>query len=160
MFKKALLIVAIVTTSLIAGDANSTKEVIKKAPKEVQQRVKFSKNFCSAVEEAKKQMRPIFFLVTSHKCKYCVIFENSVLKDEVVIKALNSGFVSLEVFVDDGDYIPREFRKPGTPALWFLYPNGDSMFQPIMGALDKENFLKALTTVNEAFLEATMGGKN
>ena len=47
--------------------------------------------------------------------------------------------------------MPRELWQPGTPAIWFLNSNGEPMFQPLMGAVDAENFLKAVAIVKQEF---------
>jgi hypothetical protein len=47
--------------------------------------------------------------------------------------------------------MPRELYRPGTPAIWFLLPSGEPMFEPVMGAIDANNFLKALSIVEKEF---------
>lgn len=47
--------------------------------------------------------------------------------------------------------MPRELWRPGTPAIWFLLPSGEPMFEPVMGAIDANNFLKALDIVKKEF---------
>jgi thioredoxin-related protein len=113
--------------------------------------VKFASDFQSGVKEATQNNKPIFFLFSRHSCKYCVIFENETLKDATVIKALNKDFTSIVSFTDEHDYTPRELWRPGTPTLWFLDSKGEPMFDALVGAVDKENFLKALALVKEEF---------
>ena len=47
--------------------------------------------------------------------------------------------------------MPRELYRPGTPAIWFLLPSGEPMYQPLMGAIDAPKFLEALNIVKEEF---------
>jgi thioredoxin-related protein len=113
--------------------------------------IHWAKDFKSGIEEATKQKKPVLFVFSSHKCKYCVMLEETTFKDKKVIEALNRDFVSVVSYTDERDYTPDELVRPGTPTLWFLLSNGEPMFQPLMGAVDAENFLKALAIVKEEF---------
>ena len=75
------------------------------------------------------------------------------LKIKKVIEALNKDFTSIISYTDEKDYTPQELWRPGTPAIWFLLPSGEPMFQPIMGAVDAANFLSALEIVKKEFAE-------
>lgn len=113
--------------------------------------IQWAKDFNSGVEQAKKEHKPILFISSRHTCKYCVILDNTTLKDKVVVKALQRDFVSIISYSDEGDYIPKRLWRPGTPAIWFLNSNGEPMFQPIPGAIDAKNFLNALAIVKKEF---------
>jgi len=121
--------------------------------------VKWAKNFQSGIKSAKEQNKPVFFVFSRHTCKYCVMLDETTLKNDKVIKALNKDFVSIISYNDDGDYTPRELFSPGTPALWFLLPSGEPMYQPLMGAMDADNFLKALAIVKGDFEKNKSAGK-
>ena len=113
--------------------------------------IKWSKDYNSGIEDAKKVNKPVLFVSSRHTCKYCVILDNTTFKDKRVIKVLNSDFVSIISYSDEQDYMPKELWQPGTPAIWFLLPSGEPMYQPLMGALDANNFLKAVAIVKEEF---------
>ena len=113
--------------------------------------VLWEKDFKSGVEKAQKLGKPLFFVSSRHSCKYCVILEEKTFTNKDVIEKLNKEFVSVISYSDENDYMPRELWRPGTPALWFLDPDGIPMFQPIMGAVDAQNFLKALHIVKTEF---------
>lgn len=113
--------------------------------------VDWSKDYHSALKKAKEQNKPVLFISSRHSCKYCVMLDETTLKDERVVKELNEDFISVTSYSDERDYMPRELWRPGTPAIWFLMPSGEPMYEPIMGAVDAQNFLKALTIVNEEF---------
>ena len=133
MFKKIIFIMLLLATSLFSSE------------------IKWAKDFKSGMKDAKAQSKPVLFVFSRHTCKYCVILEETTFKDERVIKALGRDFVSIVSYTDENDYTPRELWRPGTPSLWFLKPDGEPMFQPIMGAVDAENFLKALAIVKDEF---------
>ena len=121
--------------------------------------VKWAKDYDSGILEAARFSKPVVFISSRHTCKFCVILDNTTLKDKRVVKALNRDYVSIIAYSDDNDYMPRELYQPGTPAIWFLLPSGEPMFQPIMGAVDAENFLKALAVVKEEFDNLSKTGK-
>jgi thioredoxin-related protein len=99
------------------------------------------------------------FISSRHTCKYCVILEDETLSDPDVIKELNKDFISVVSYSDDNDYIPQELWRPGTPAIWFLNPDGSPMYQPLMGAYPKEPFLYALSVVKKEFKKNKESGK-
>ncbi len=113
--------------------------------------IKWSKDYKSGIEYAIKVNKPVLFVSSRHTCRYCVVLDNTTFKDERVIKELNSNFVSIISYSDEKDYMPRELWRPGTPALWFLMPDGKPIYQPLMGAVDANNFLEALAIVKKDF---------
>ncbi|EDZ61757.1 putative thioredoxin [Sulfurimonas gotlandica GD1] len=121
--------------------------------------VKWAKDYNTGIIEAARFSKPVLFISSRHTCKFCVILDNGTLKDKRVVEALNRDYVSIIAYSDENDYMPRELYQPGTPAIWFLLPSGEPMFQPIMGAIDAENFLKALAVVKEEFDSFTKTGK-
>jgi len=134
--RKILLTIALLlTTSLMAGE------------------IHWAKDFKSGIEEATKENKPVLFVFSRHTCKYCVILEKTTFSDPKVIKELNKSFVSIIAYSDEGDDMPQELWRPGTPTIWFLLPNGQPMFQPLMGAVKEDAFLQALDIVKKEFSE-------
>lgn len=133
MFKKIILTVLILALSLTASE------------------IKWAKDFETGIKEATKVNKPILFVFSRHSCHYCKVLDETTFQDEEVIEALNKDFVSIISYTDENDYTPRELWRPGTPTLWFLKPDGEPLFQPLVGAVDAENFLKALEIVKKDF---------
>lgn len=115
--------------------------------------IKWAKDYNAGIEEAKKANKPVLFISSRHTCKYCVQLDETTLKDEKVIKELNKDFISIISYSDDNDYMPKELWHPGTPAIWFLLPDGEPMFQPLMGAIKSKNLLEAIDIVRKKFDE-------
>ena len=113
--------------------------------------VKWQKDLKQAQANATKMDKPILFVSSRHTCKYCVILEEKTFGDERVIKALNEDFISFTSWSDEGDIVPPELWKPGTPAIWFLLPSGQPMYEPLMGAVGPDDFLNALSIVKETY---------
>lgn len=115
--------------------------------------INWTKDYKSGIAEATKQNKPMLFISSRHSCKYCVILERTALRDPKVTNELNRNFISVVSYSDDGDYLPKELWRPGTPAIWFLDEKGDPLFQPIMGAIDAENLYRALTLVKQEYIK-------
>jgi thioredoxin-related protein len=113
--------------------------------------IHWAKDFDSGIKMAQKEKKPVLFVFSSHQCKYCKILEKTTFTDKRVIDQLNKNFVSIIAYSDEGDAMPRELWRPGTPTLWFLLPSGQPMYQPLMGALPADSFLEALGIVKKEF---------
>lgn len=122
-------------------------------------KVAWAKDYQSGMAQAKAQNKPVLFVSSRHTCKYCVILDETTFHDEKVITALNKDFVSIIAYSDDQDFMPDALWRPGTPALWFLMPNGAPMYQPLMGAVDAPNFLEAVAIVKGDFDKIKSSGK-
>jgi thioredoxin-related protein len=141
MRKFLIYVVLVFSTSLFASGIN------------------WAKDFNSGVKEATAKNKPVLFVFSRHSCKYCVMLEETTFKDKQVIEELNKDFVSIVAYSDERDYFPRELWRPGTPTLWFLDAKGEPMFQPLVGAVDAANFLKAVDIVKKEFDSRQKAGK-
>ena len=113
--------------------------------------IDWMKDLKEAQANAMKLDKPILFVSSRHTCKYCVILERKTFGDARVIKALNEDFVSFTSWSDEGDVVPQELWRPGTPAIWFLLPSGQPMYEPLMGAVGADDFLNALSIVKKEY---------
>lgn len=118
------------------------------------------KDYASALTKAKMTKKPVMYVVSSHNCRYCMILEKNTLNDPKVIDALNRDFVSSIAYLDGGDRVPRDLITGGTPTIWFLKPDGEPLFQPLMGAIDAENFVKALAIVRDEYKKSKWDPRN
>ena len=115
--------------------------------------IHWAKDYNSGMAEAKKENKPVMFIISSHSCKYCILLENTTFQDPKIIKSVNNDFIAIRSWTDKRDYIPAAIAQntPGLPGIWFLFPNGDPMYQPLLGYVQAPNFLGALATVKTAF---------
>lgn len=109
--------------------------------------IKWEKDFQTAMEEAKKQDKIVFFVFSSKSCHFCRVFDEGTLQDDKVVSLLNKDYVSVTSYSQD-DYIPRKLISRSTPTIWFLNAKGEVLFQPIQGAVDAQTFLQYLNVVN------------
>ena len=131
--KKIVLMVLVCTSLLLSAE------------------VKWEKDYSTAVTKSKVTKKPLMFIVSNHNCRFCVQFENTTLKNPKVVQKLNSDFINAIVYIDENPIFPRQLNVPGTPGTWFLKSDGEPMYEPVMGAVDSEQFLGALDTVKQEF---------
>jgi thioredoxin-related protein len=113
--------------------------------------IKWEKDYATALKQAKALNKPMMFIISNHNCHYCVLLESTTLKDSKVVQKINANYVASIVYVDENPLFPRQLNVPGTPGTWFLKSDGELMFEPLMGAVDPTNFLKALDTVSTEY---------
>jgi len=133
MRKILINIVLLLATSLMAGEVN------------------WAKDFHSGLKSAKAQNKPMMFVISRDTCKYCIILKNTTFKDEKVTAVLNKDFIAVTSWTNENDFVPEELFTPGLPGIWFLFPNGVPMYQPMMGAQNAKDFLYALGQVKAEF---------
>lgn len=110
--------------------------------------IKWEKDYATALKQAKALHKPMMFIISNHNCRYCVQLASTTLKDPKVIQKINANYVASIVYVDEDPLFPRELYVGGTPATWFIKGDGEPLFEPLMGAVDAINFLKALDIVS------------
>jgi len=113
--------------------------------------IQWAADFQSGIKKAQQQNKPVLFVFSRHSCKYCVILEKTTFANDQVIKALNENFVSIIAYSDEGDKFPQYLWRPATPTLWFLKPNGEPIYQPLVGAVGEKYLLEALKVVKNEY---------
>lgn len=113
--------------------------------------IQWERDYQHAVQKAAQVNKPVFFVISSHDCRWCRRLETHTFSDPEVIAKLNAAFVNVIAYVDAGDFVPNELASPGTPTLWFLDTKGRAMFNPIEGSVGPTDFLKATDIVLKAF---------
>ena len=131
--KKIILGMLFVASSLLASEVN------------------WAKDYKSGIKDAVAQNKPVVFISSRHSCKWCVVLDDTTLKDPAVVKALNDDFIAIIAYSDENDYMPRDLYRPGTPAIWFLKSDGEPMYQPIPGYIKTPQMLQALAIIKEEF---------
>lgn len=109
--------------------------------------IKWEKDYATGLKASKALNKPMFFVISSHTCRFCVMYDKATLSNPKVIEKLNKDFVNVIAYVDDNAVFPHDLYAGGTPATWFIAPDAEPMFQPLMGALEPEQLIKALDIV-------------
>jgi len=136
MLKKIIFIAILSVTSLLATGVN------------------WEKDYNSGVKAAMNENKPMLFISSRHTCKYCVMLDENTLQDPKVVEVLNRDFIAVTSYSDENDYMPKDLWRPGTPSIWFLFPDGTPMYQPIPGYIKSGDFLNALGIVKKEFDKA------
>ena len=113
--------------------------------------IKWEKEYSAAIAKSKAAQKPLMFIVSNHHCRFCIQFETTTLKNPKVVQKLNADFISAIVYIDENPLFPRQLNVPGTPGTWFLKSDGEPMYQPVMGAVESEQFLNALDMVKQEY---------
>lgn len=111
--------------------------------------IHWEKDLSKAIERAFKEQKPLMVLVTKNGCRWCDVLKQTTLKNDKVVAVLNRDFVSYEGIVDENS-VPSALITHGTPATWFI-KGKTPMFEPIMGAVEREDYLKALDIVKQEY---------
>jgi thioredoxin-related protein len=115
--------------------------------------VKWEKDIGAAVERAAKEQKPLMVVVTKIGCRWCDVLKQNTLRNPKVVSLINHDFVAYEGVVDEGT-VPQSLMTQGTPATWFI-KDKTPMFEPIMGAVGSEDFLKALDIVKQEYKKSS-----
>ncbi|MFZ2889542.1 thioredoxin family protein [Sulfuricurvum sp.] len=115
--------------------------------------IKWEKEISTAVEKGVKEQKPLMLLVTKNGCRWCDVLKQTTLKNSKVVAIINQDFIAYEGIVDKNT-VPPSLMTQGTPATWFI--KGKSpMFEPIMGAVESDDFLKVLEIVKQEYKKST-----
>ena len=125
-------------------------------------KIKWVKDFQTAITQAQKEHKPIIFIASKHECKYCKMLKETTLKDNQVIKMINKNFIPLNLYLDEETsfvpYMVAVYTK-GFPTIWFLDPHAKALFQPIGGYIGSKTMIQALDMVTQVYNEAEKKGK-
>ncbi len=113
--------------------------------------IKLEKDYETALKQSKAQNKPMMFIISNHNCHFCVQFESTALSNPKVVQKLNKEYIAAIVYVDKNPIFPNNLYVGGTPATWFLKSDGEPLFEPLMGAVDTTEFLKALDIVSDEY---------
>lgn len=111
--------------------------------------LRWETTIAGAVERGIKEGKPLMVLVTKTGCKWCDVLKQKTLNDPKISVMLNRDFVLYEGVVEKGN-VPPSLMTGGTPATWFI-KGKTPMFEPIMGAVERDDFLKALEIVKQEY---------
>lgn len=103
----------------------------------------------AALQEAKKENKSVYMLITSADCRWCRKFENTTLQEEIVINRLKEKYILLHVDRDEDDF-PSKFKRERVPRHYFIKANGDVIYS-FLGYWDREDFFSFLGDVDKRY---------
>ena len=90
----------------------------------------WSSNYKQALKDAKKEHKLVYVLITSDSCPWCRKFENTTLKDKVILKRLFSEFEVVHLS-RDRNVIPKGFKSAPIPRHYFVDSNGHILYSSL-----------------------------
>jgi thioredoxin-related protein len=106
----------------------------------------WSHDYKKALEQAKKEKKDVYMLITSANCRWCRKFESTTLEDEVVLGRLKTKYVFLHIDRDE-DFIPEHFEKQRVPRHYFVRADGGTIHS-FLGYWASEDFVSYLNDVD------------
>lgn len=104
--------------------------------------IEWVESYQAGVEQAKKEGKNIYLLVTSESCRWCHKLEATTLLDDEVVRQIHKEFVPVHVTRDKDDY-PSYIKAKMVPMNVFLTSEG-RVFHTMPGYWNVEDFLSVL----------------
>jgi len=112
----------------------------------------FSQDYEKTIEQAKKEHKSIYILMTSSSCGWCRKFENTTLKNKKVMDKLKSNYLLLHLDKDFDDY-PEKFKVKRVPSHFFITSDEKIIYQ-FPGYWNDDNFLSFVDDINKTIEKA------
>lgn len=104
-------------------------------------------DYNKALQEAQKEKKDIYMLITSAYCRWCRKFEATTLQDEIILQRLKKQYVLLHID-RDADFMPEHFKKKRVPTHYFLRADGTIIYS-FLGYWAHEDFASFLDDVDK-----------
>ena len=91
---------------------------------------KWSHDYKSGLQEAKKEHKLLYVFITSDSCRWCRKFESTTLQDKSVLKRLHKEFVTVHLSRDRHE-IPKIFQTAPIPRHYFLDAQGKILYDSL-----------------------------
>ena len=117
----------------------------------------WSNDYNDAIDEAKKENKQVYMLITSDNCGWCRKFESTTLQDESTLEKLRSKYVLLHI-TKESDYIPPKFEKKRVPRHYFITAKEEVIYS-FLGYWNVEDFDSFLDDADRKYKEKFKGEK-
>ena len=105
----------------------------------------FSTDYEKTMQQAKKEHKNVYILMTSSNCRWCRKFENTTLKDKEIMDKLKSKYILMHLDKDFDDF-PEKFKVKRVPSHFFVKPNEEIIYK-FPGYWNSEDFLSFMGDV-------------
>ena len=97
----------------------------------------------SALSLAKKENKPVFYIVASSGCSHCHRYISGAVAQN--IEKLKKDYVVATCDIGKGEHVYPALPFSGTvPTTYFLLPNAKLAVKPIVGEIDKDSLTEML----------------
>ena len=154
------MIFIIIFTHLASGDKiiNLWRDYNINSPKQINDnqnierednaiiRIKFNRDYDSALIEAKENKKYIFLIVTEKYCPWCKKLIDEVLQYRDVGSKLIENYIP--VIVDrDNSYYPSNIGITGTPSVFIINPYNGKIIDTIVGYRGRDFYINRLNSI-------------
>lgn len=102
----------------------------------------YQNDYKIAQQEAKKEKKNLFVLVTAKSCGWCKKLKQTTLKDREIIENLAKDYISVELDMYSSDY-PKSIEITGVPSVIIIDPKSEKVIKNIVGfRKDTNDYLK------------------
>lgn len=112
--------------------------------------INWNSSYDQALEQAKKENKPLMVLITSEQCRWCRKLENTTLKDESIINHINGKFQAVNVIRDKSVY-PKILSAKMVPMSYFIDPKTGKVLSSIPGYWESEDYNSILDEALQKF---------
>jgi len=109
--------------------------------------IKWVKTYQDAINLSISKDKRVMLLITTPSCAWCKKLKSITFKDNTVIKAVNSDFISVELMQKSNE-VPPMFSVKRVPTTLFISKNGD-LIKKVAGYWNAEDFLSWLSDVKK-----------
>lgn len=96
-----------------------------------------------ALKKAKKENKPLLFLVDTKTCPWCRKMERQTLKKTAIKNFVIKNFIPVTQYKNSGGY-PKKFKPRVVPTVWFIDPKSEESYFFSYGYKSKKAFQKTL----------------
>ncbi|WP_152184840.1 hypothetical protein [Sulfurimonas indica] len=109
-----------------------------------------SHNISNAMILAKKENKPIFYIVASSGCPHCHKYISGAVTQN--IKKLKKDYILATCDIGKGEHVYPTLPFSGTvPTTYFLLPNAKLATEPIVGEVDKDSLAEMLRQFSDYY---------
>lgn len=114
----------------------------------------YSRDYTSALEQAKKEKKNLMILVVGDYCPWCKKFERKTMKRKCVDAKVKADFVAviLDKYKDKGKY-PDKFYSAVIPSVYFVDVRDEKILHQSVAYMKKDEFLDNLDDALMAYEE-------
>jgi thioredoxin-related protein len=106
-------------------------------------------DYKQALQEAKKEHKLVYILITSDACQWCRKFEATTLQNKEIKKRLYKNYVTIHLS-RDRNTIPKQFETAPVPRHYFTDANGKILYSSL-GYRDETMFHAFMDNAEEQY---------
>ncbi len=109
----------------------------------------WSHDYTKGLQEAKKEHKIVYVLITSENCGWCRKFERTTLQNKEIKKRLREDFITIHLS-REWDDVPTAFKPSPVPRHYFVDEKGEILYSSL-GYRDVEMFESFMDNAQEKY---------